>query len=325
MGIRTGPESGLVVLDVDPRNGGSESLAQLITQYGDLPETLVCGTGGGGWHYYFQHPGQFQLKGKVPGLAGLDIKSDGGYVVAPPSRHHSGGVYRWLSDWRTTNIASLPEWLLELIRVEEKTQPAGRKVSREKRQTAEPAWMTTELSPSDLDILRRLEMGMEGRKYQALAQGDWEGLGYHSQSEADQALFNKLSQLTHGDPGRMYVIFKETALMRHDDKHFGYYQLTIQKAIDGMDWQPELLVKRNRGGQMVIPGRDRGHGEQDMVQTVSVGLGCADRGPGSSVGSATNSSKPTGVAADAPIVSKLAVVNGQPPHPHPMWTLNKVS
>ena len=122
-------------------------------------------------------------------------------------------------------------------------------MSREKRQTAEPAWMTTELSPSDLDILRRLETGMEGRNYQALAQGAWEGLGYHTQSEADQALFNKLARLTHGDPGRMYVIFKETALMRHYDKHFGYYQLTIQKAIDGMDWRSEQMVKRNRGGR----------------------------------------------------------------------------
>ena len=101
--------------------------------------------------------------------------------------------------------------------------------------------------------------------------------------------------------------------MRHDDKHFSYYQLTIQKAIDGMDWQPELLVKPDRGGQMVIPGSDRGHGEQDMVQTVSAGLGCADLRTGSSVGSATSSSKPTGVSADAPIVRKLAVVNGQPP------------
>ena len=118
VGICTGRESGITVLDVDPRNGGSDSLAQLITQYGELPETLVCGTGGGGLHFYFQHPEQFQLKGKVPGYAGLDIKSDGGYVVAPPSRHHSGGVYRWLSDWRTTNIAPVPEWLLELIRVE---------------------------------------------------------------------------------------------------------------------------------------------------------------------------------------------------------------
>jgi hypothetical protein len=64
---------------------------------------------------------------------------------------------------------------------------------------------------------------------------------------------------------------------------------------------------------VVIPGHDRDHGEQDKVHTVSVGLGCTDLGPGSSVGSTTISSKPTGVAADAPIVSKLAVVNGQPP------------
>ena len=120
-------------------------------------------------------------------------------------------------------------------------------------------------SLNDLDILRRIEAGMEGSNYQALSQGAWEGLGHHTQSEADQALFNKLSRLTHGDPGRMYVIFKETAWMRHDEKHFGYYELTIQKAIDGMDWQPEPLVKRNRGGQMVIPGSDRGHDEQNIV------------------------------------------------------------
>jgi hypothetical protein len=248
VGICTGPESGLVVLDVDPRNGGSESLAQLINLYGELPETLVCGTGGGGWHYYFQHPDQLKLKGKVPGYGGLDIKSDGGYVVAPPSRHHSGGIYRWLSDYCTTNIAPVPEWFLDLIRVQQEKQPAGRKMSGEDRQTAEPAWMTMELRPSDLDILRRLEAGLEGRTYQALAQGAWEGLGYKSQSEADQAVFNKLARLTHGDPGRMYVIFKETALMRHYEKHFGYYQRTIQKAIAGMSWQPEQLVKRNRGG-----------------------------------------------------------------------------
>ena len=70
-------------------------------------------------------PGLVQLKGKVHDYPGLDIKADGGYVVAPPSRHFSGGTYRWQKDdWRTTAIAPVPEWLLELVRVEEKT--AGR-------------------------------------------------------------------------------------------------------------------------------------------------------------------------------------------------------
>ncbi len=52
IGIRTGRESGLLVLDVDPRNGGSESLKKLLSLYGELPDTLVCATGGGGWHFY---------------------------------------------------------------------------------------------------------------------------------------------------------------------------------------------------------------------------------------------------------------------------------
>ena len=66
-----------MVLDVDPRNGGSESLEKLLSRYHELPDTLVCATGGGGWHYYFQYPGPglVQLKGKVPGYPGLDIKA----------------------------------------------------------------------------------------------------------------------------------------------------------------------------------------------------------------------------------------------------------
>src|SRR5690606_14124825 len=51
--IVTGSRSGLVVLDVDPRNGGDESLRALERQHGELPPTLVAETGGGGVHYYF--------------------------------------------------------------------------------------------------------------------------------------------------------------------------------------------------------------------------------------------------------------------------------
>src|SRR5262245_32759537 len=52
--IRTGLCSHLFVLDKDPRNGGNETLAQLIKQHGPLPVTAVAETGGGGEHYYFR-------------------------------------------------------------------------------------------------------------------------------------------------------------------------------------------------------------------------------------------------------------------------------
>lgn len=95
IGIATGEPSGLVVLDVDPRHGGSKSYAELEQEHGPLPKTLVSLTGGGGKHIFFEHPGR-RIKSASNVLGpGLDIRADGGYIVAPPSRHASGKIYRW--------------------------------------------------------------------------------------------------------------------------------------------------------------------------------------------------------------------------------------
>ncbi len=237
IGICTGWESRLFVLDVDPRNGGSESLAKLIAQYGELPDTLTCQTGGGGLHFYFRYPVPARFKGKDKDYPGLDFKWDGGYVVAPPSIHYSGGVYSFKTDWRTTTLAAPPEWLLELIRFDE--IPKGLHKPEVKQMGPLPAWAEVEAGPEDWNIFRRLEEGKEASNYHLLTEGDWRAAGYPTQSEADMALFNKLARLTNGDAGRMYSIFKETGLMRdNDDKPFSYYQWTIQKAIDDMGWQP---------------------------------------------------------------------------------------
>jgi putative DNA primase/helicase len=88
IGIATGRASGLVVIDVDPRSGGHDYLAQLQHEHGGLPTTVTVRTGGNGWHHYFAGP-ESEVPGRV--LApGVDLKGDGGYVVAPPSLHVSG-------------------------------------------------------------------------------------------------------------------------------------------------------------------------------------------------------------------------------------------
>jgi hypothetical protein len=109
IGIPTGPESGLVVVDLDPRNGGSvEKLP------GNLPLTLTAKTGGGGWHYYLVHPGDgFRFPKALPGCEGADLKVAGGYVLAPPSTHVSGRRYSWEMPPETTLLAPCPEWLLK--------------------------------------------------------------------------------------------------------------------------------------------------------------------------------------------------------------------
>ncbi len=94
IGVATGKNSNIVVLDVDVARGGKASLAEWEAAHGKLPATLECETGGGGRHFYFAHPG-WPVKNSVDVAPGLDVRGDGGYVVVPPSTHSSGRVYKW--------------------------------------------------------------------------------------------------------------------------------------------------------------------------------------------------------------------------------------
>jgi hypothetical protein len=90
LAIRTGAASGLLVVDIDPAHGGRLD-PTLMTP------TAAVATGGGGWHLYYRHPGHPVPSRPLPGHLGVDIKADGGYVVAPPSRHpRTGHPYRWV-------------------------------------------------------------------------------------------------------------------------------------------------------------------------------------------------------------------------------------
>lgn len=100
LAIRTGAASGLVVVDVDPDHGGRDSIAHLVAR-GLVPPTRFVATGSGGLHLYYRHPGQHA---KVPNSAGklgpgIDIRGDGGYVVAPPSIHpDTRNPYVWADE-----------------------------------------------------------------------------------------------------------------------------------------------------------------------------------------------------------------------------------
>lgn len=108
IGIVTGP-NGIASLDVDPRNGGNESLAALLDEHGPLPETLHLLTGGGGSQFIFGDPDRAVRK--VSPRPGIDILGGGCLFVATPSRHRSGGVYRW-ENWGTP-LAPVPRWMVE--------------------------------------------------------------------------------------------------------------------------------------------------------------------------------------------------------------------
>jgi hypothetical protein len=114
--IATGQKSGLLVLDEDSYKGGDVSLRELQLLYAKLPDTPQQLTGGGGIQYFFAHPGQ-PVKNSVQNLGeGLDIRSDGGYVIAPPSLHRSGKAYQWelTHDPDDISLADTPAWLVAL-------------------------------------------------------------------------------------------------------------------------------------------------------------------------------------------------------------------
>lgn len=121
IGIRTGTDLDgriLVVIDVDPRNGGDVTLTDLQAMHGAFPETALVITGrrDGGKHYYFVCPPDVTLKSKLG--QGVDIKSRGGYVIAPPSIHpDTGDSYEWDTQHNLlegASIAALPQWIVDM-------------------------------------------------------------------------------------------------------------------------------------------------------------------------------------------------------------------
>ena len=112
VGVPTGERSGLLILDVDAKAGGPESLTALEQTHGVLPRTTRVRTGGGGVHVYFRYPGGEVVRNSAGLLGpGLDVRGEGGYIVVPPS--HTQSAYEWLEK---APLAQ-PTWLLECLRL----------------------------------------------------------------------------------------------------------------------------------------------------------------------------------------------------------------
>ena len=114
VGIRTG--SGLVALDVDPRDGGDLSLTHLQHEHGPLPATSEVATGSGGRHLYFRAPRDLRSRNlRHVGIDGIEIKAAGCQVVAPPSVHpNTRREYVWIRPLIEADIATLPAWVAQL-------------------------------------------------------------------------------------------------------------------------------------------------------------------------------------------------------------------
>ena len=122
VGLPTGEVNGFFVVEADTEEGhgvdGIAALAELEKNHGPLPKTLMAESPSGSIHYYFKHPGgDTKIKNSASEIAsGVDVRGDGGMVIAPPSVRKDG-EYRWLND---NPIVDAPEWLIELVKKQPK-------------------------------------------------------------------------------------------------------------------------------------------------------------------------------------------------------------
>lgn len=116
VGIATGLPSGVVVLDLDPRNGSEATMETFAGQHGPLAPTVEALTGGGGSHHFYRHPrlaAGLEVWNTTIG-AGVEVKATGLLVVAEPSLHPSGRRYAWETSSHPldgTELAELPTWI----------------------------------------------------------------------------------------------------------------------------------------------------------------------------------------------------------------------
>ena len=109
-------QSKLVAVDIDPRNGGFETMERLEAQHGPLVSDVLAFTGGGGEHRVFNSALVSNLPGKLG--PGVDLKADG-YIVAEPSIHPNGTAYCWEASsdpLEGCTPSTLPGWVRDLSR-----------------------------------------------------------------------------------------------------------------------------------------------------------------------------------------------------------------
>lgn len=111
--------SGLLVIDVDARNGGVDSFEKLCTDLGadllgDAGLAVATGSGNGSMHLYFKAPESCSLVQSLDKYPGIDFKSSG-YVVGPQSMHASGNKYTILHG-SPSSISEAPSGLVELLK-----------------------------------------------------------------------------------------------------------------------------------------------------------------------------------------------------------------
>jgi Bifunctional DNA primase/polymerase, N-terminal len=196
VGIPTGSENRFWVLDVDSIAGhgvdGFASVAALEAEHGKLPDTLQAESPSGGVHYLFNQPKDVEIRNSVGQIGpGIDVRGEGGMIIAPPSVKPGKGVYVWRN---SLSIADAPEWLIKLVVEASKTKTSGAPTTEQVERVIpiRPQAGSYAERVLNAEYERVANAGDGGRNHQlnksALVVGKWVGNGELSEEIAVQTM-----------------------------------------------------------------------------------------------------------------------------------------
>ena len=118
--IATGEKSNVIVIDIDVKGNakGFESFKKMIEGKPEMPKTYTVKTPSSGLHFYFKYRSDVKSKINVGLYGGVDIKTDGGYVLIPKSKI-GDSIYKVVED---TEIQPMPDWLVKEINPQKEEQ-----------------------------------------------------------------------------------------------------------------------------------------------------------------------------------------------------------
>jgi len=228
IGIVTGLISSMTVVDIDigPGKVGGETWAELIASAGE-PDTLTARTGSGGAHVFFAYNSSLKTSSNTLGK-GVDVRNDGGYVVAAPSRHRSGGKYEWLTTEKLGQpgaLAPLPAHLSK--KKETRGRPKKDDHTRSKYSIIQVKRMLEFIPSDDRDDWRHFGIIL-GREF-ARSDEAWE-------------VYNEWSERGGGKKGRNHDEIMNQAfyeLSQEESESQRTLGTIVHKAIEG-GWAPQV-------------------------------------------------------------------------------------
>ena len=222
------PESGVWVTDIDVDEGkgidGFPLWHQLIAQYGEIPPTLTSITPRGGRHCFFTWQAGLTIKSRVV-FPGIDTRSEGGYVILPPSTRSDGVGYRWDPAMGAAPIIA-PPWLVALLSTYKCGSGPGRGRDTRKSPKRDLAWAQAALDAE----CAKIASAQPGARNAALNTG----------------AFN-VFQIVHGNPGlldeeevrqRLFAAAEACGLVADDGADSAWR--TIESGAAGAQSQPRV-------------------------------------------------------------------------------------